>query len=173
MSAVAVLKTIEGDQVPLNGLEVDADIRDLLSEVTVTQTYRNAEAVNIEAVYTFPLPLEAVLLELAVTIGERVLCGKVIEKQTAEARYEEAITDGDTAIMLEQDEPGMYTMNVGNLQAGETVVIRFRYAMLQRWSGDHLRFLLPTTIAPRYGDSGMDGLAPHQQPEYDPLGERD
>ena len=173
MSAVAVLKTIEGDQVPLQGLDVDADIRDLLSEVTVTQTYRNAEAVNIEAVYTFPLPLEAVLLELTVTIGERVLCGKVIEKQTAEARYEEAITDGDTAIMLEQDEPGMYTMNVGNLQAGETVVIRFRYAMLQRWSGDHLRFLLPTTIAPRYGDPGMGGLAPHQQPEYDPLGERD
>ena len=147
--AVAMLKTIDGDSVPLLGLNVDVDIRDLLSEVMVTQTYRNEESVNIEAVYTFPLPLEATLLELTVTIGERVLSGQVIDRKEAEESYEEAITDGDTAIMLQQVEPGMYTMNVGNLQAEETAVIRFRYVMLQRWSGDHLRFMLPTTIAPR------------------------
>lgn len=171
--ALAVLETIDGDRIPLQGLNVEAEIRDLLSEVTLTQTYRNGEPVNIEAVYTFPLSLEATLLDLTVTIGERTLRGNVIEKQEAEESYEEAITDGDTAIMLEQAEPGMYTMNVGNLQAGEKVVIRFRYAMLQHWSGDQLRFMLPTTIAPRYGDPGASGLAPHQQPEYDALCEID
>ena len=57
-------------------------------------------------------------------------------------------------------------MNLGNLLAGETAVIRFRYAQLHRWQGDRLRFHLPTTIAPRYGDPLAAGYAPHQVPEH-------
>ena len=52
-----------------------------LPKVTVSQTYRNDERVNIEAVYTFPLPLDAVLLELEVEIGGRLLKGVVVEKK--------------------------------------------------------------------------------------------
>jgi Ca-activated chloride channel homolog len=172
-SRAAALTTVEGEQVVLKGMNVEAKIHDLLADVTVTQTYRNEESVNIEAVYTFPLPMDAVLLDFSVTMGERQLRGQVVEKSEAEERYEEAITDGDAAIMLQQLESGLYTMNVGNLQAGESVVIRFRYALLQRWTGNQLRFMLPTTIAPRYGDAGKKGLLPHQQPEYDLLTELD
>jgi len=166
-SAAAVLEAVEGGRVALQGVNVEAELRDLLAQISVTQTYKNEEGVNIEAVYTFPLPLDAVLLDLTVTLGQRTLTGHVVERSSAEERYEDAITDGDTAVLLQQVEPGLYTMNVGNLQAGETAVIRFRYALLQRWSGDGLRFMLPTTIAPRYGDPGRRGLMPHQQPEYD------
>ena len=50
----------------------------------MSQTYRNDEQVNIEAVYTFPLPLDAVLLDLQVEIGGRILKGVVVEKKAAE-----------------------------------------------------------------------------------------
>ena len=50
--------------------------------------------------------------------------------------------------MLELLEPGLYTMNVGNLLPGERAKITFSYAMLYRWSGDSVRFFLPTTVAP-------------------------
>lgn len=40
-----------------------------MSEVAVTQIYESLENRNIEAVYTFPLPLDAVLLELLRIIG--------------------------------------------------------------------------------------------------------
>jgi len=53
-------------------------------------------------------------------------------------------------------------MNVGNVMAGETITVRFRYALVLRWSGDAVRLFLPTTIAPRYGQSP---LMPHQAPE--------
>lgn len=157
----SALTGTQGERVALCEVAVSAALQDLLAEVTVAQTYRNDEQTNIEAVYTFPLPLDAVLLDLEVVIGERVLKGVVVEKQEAEAQYEEAIEAGDAAVMLEAIEPGLYTMNVGNLLPHETAKITLRYAMLYRWAGDQLRVFLPTTIAPRYGDSPHD---PHQTP---------
>lgn len=151
-----------GAPLPLEDVAIDARLRDLIAEVDVRQVYRNDETTNIEAVYTFPLPLDAVLLELEVAIGERVLRGTVVEKKAAEAKYENAIADGDSAVMLEEAEPGLYTMNVGNVMAGERVTVRFRYGLALRWSGDAVRFFVPTTVAPRYGASP---LAPHQVPE--------
>ena len=151
-----------GERIALCDVAVSAVLQDLLAEVTVSQTYRNDEATNIEAVYTFPLPLDAVLLDLTVEIGARHLKGTVVEKRQAEERYEDALQAGDAAVMLEEAEPGLYTMNVGNVLPQEVVKITFRYAMLYRWAGERLRFFLPTTIAPRYGRSHF---APHQTPE--------
>ena len=99
------------------------------------------------------------------------LKGVVIEKSEAEDRYEDAITDGDTAIMLEQVDPGLYTMNVGNLQPEDTIEISITYAELFKWRDNSLRFFLPTTIAPRYGDPESLGVQPHQTPEYDLMNE--
>lgn len=75
--------------------------------------------------YTFPLPLDAVLLDLDIVIGNRHLKGAVVEKRAAETKYEDAVESGDAAVMLEELEPGMYTMNVGNLLPRENVTITF------------------------------------------------
>jgi Ca-activated chloride channel family protein len=156
------MASTSGEALPLEDVAIDARLRDLIAEVEVEQKYRNDGKANIEAVYTFPLPLDAVLLELEVTIGEKAMRAAIVEKQAAEERYEEAIAEGDAAVMLEQAEPGLYTMNVGNVLPAERVTVRFRYGIALRWSGDTVRFFLPTTVAPRYGDSP---LAPHQVPE--------
>ena len=111
----SVLSGLQGERIVLRDVAVSAVLRDLLAEVTVSQTYRNDEQVNIEAVYTFPLPVDAVLLDVTVVIGGRVLKGTVVEKKTAEEQYEDAVASGDAAVMLEALEPGLYTMNVGNL----------------------------------------------------------
>ena len=121
---------------------------------------------HIEAVYTFPLPVDAVLLRFSVEIGDRTMAGTVIAKTEAERRYEDAITDGDAAVLLEQPHPGLYTASVGNLAPGETATVRFRYGLLLRWNGDLVRLAMPTTIAPRYGDPSAGGLEPHQEPEF-------
>lgn len=150
------------EHIALIDVAAHATLDDLLAEVSIAQTYRNDEDINIEAVYTFALPVDAVLLELRVALGERVLEGAIVERTQAEEDYEDAVEDGDAAVLLQQAEPGLYTMNVGNLLPRETAQITLRYALLHRWSGDTLRFLLPTTVAPRYGHSP---LAPHQVPE--------
>lgn len=162
-NTASALTGTHGEKVALCDVSVSAVLRDLLSEVGVTQSYRNDEAVAIEAVYTFPLPLDAVLLELQVDIGGRVLNGTVQASADAEAAYEDALADGNAAVMLQTPEPGLYTMNVGNLLPGEQAKITFRYALLCRWTGELLRVSLPTTVAPRFGASP---LLPHHAPEH-------
>lgn len=147
--------------VPLRSVKIDARIRDMFCDVTVEQCYCNDEPGAIEAVYTFPLPLDAVLLGVDVTLGGKALRGTVLPKAGAERGYENAMAEGDAAIRLEKIEPGLYFMSVGNLNPGEDAVIRVRYGQLLRWNSNDVRFHVPTTLAPRYG---LPQMAPYQVP---------
>jgi Ca-activated chloride channel family protein len=162
----AILTTTSEALVTLTGVSAEARVTPGTTEVTVKQFYKNPESIPVEAVYTFPLPMDAVLLDMHVQLGDRVLIGKILPKKEAEESYEDAITDGDKAIMLEKLPSGLYTMNVGNLMPGDDCVISYRFTSLNRWNGDTLRFSLPTTIAPRFGDPMASGLTSHQEPEY-------
>ena len=152
---------------PLEGVDARGRVRGLMFELTVEQRYRNTQSTNIEAVYTFPLPTEAVLLDLDITLGERKLSAVAVEKRAAERDYEAAIEKGDSALMLERAANGLCTLNLGNLLAGESATIRYRYAQLLRFEHGSVRVAIPTVIAPRYGDARKAGLDAHQVPDSD------
>lgn len=169
--AAYLMETVEGAAPVLVGTTMKGVVLDALTEMHVTQTYRNDEPGTIEAVYTFPLPLDAVLLDLEIRLGETTYRGEIMPRADAEQSYEKAIGKGDSAIMLENPQPGLYTMNVGNLRAGDECVISFRYGMFNHWQGDSLRICLPTVVAPRYGDPAAGNLQPHQAPFTELLAE--
>ena len=151
---------------PLEGARIDVAIDDLLAEFTLTQRFRNDSAIDIEAVFTFPIPVDAVFLGLSAILGERELEGRVIEKQKAAREYEEAIAAGDSAILLERTHDGMLTANIGNLRPGETISVRLKFAEWLAFNGNDVRFRMPTSIAPRYGTPAM---SPRDQPVTDLL----
>ena len=163
----AMLRSTTGETMALEGVEARGRVRGLLLELDVEQRYRNPHATNVEAIYTFPLPMDAVLLDLEIALGDRRLVAAVVEKKAAERDYEQAIDKGDTAIMLERAGDGLCTLNLGNLMAGEAATIRYRYAQLLRFEQGSVRLTIPTVIAPRYGDPKAAGLAPHQVPTSD------
>ena len=59
----AVLRAVTGETMVLQGVTAKGNLNGLLFELTVEQRYRNPAETNIEAVYTFPLPSGAVLLD--------------------------------------------------------------------------------------------------------------
>ena len=134
-----------------------------LLHMTVQQHYRNTSTQTREVVYTFPLPLASVLLGLKVKLGDKQLIGVVLERRESEARYEEAMADGDTPVLLQKSGDGLFTLNLGNLKAGETAVIEYSYADLLAFDQGKLRAVVPTCIAPRYGDALRDGHLQAQQ----------
>ena len=153
----------------LESVHAEGSVKGLLFELKVEQRYRNAGATNIEAVYSFPVPWNAVLLDVEFTLGERVLRGTVTAKADGERQYERALEEGDTAVMVERAADGVYTVNVGNLLPGEAAVVRFRYAQLLTLAQGQVRLVVPTVIGPRYGDAGAIGMQPHQVPVTDLL----
>ena len=164
---LAIMKTLAGEKMPLLGVTARGVISGELFELEVEQRYRNEEDKNIEAIYTFPLAARAVLLDIEFELGGKKLSGIAVERKEAEQKYEKAIEDGNTAILLEKSSEDLYTVNLGNLMAGEEAVVRYRYAEpLVREQG-RLRLVIPTAIAPRYGNPESAGLKPHQIPGVD------
>lgn len=167
-SAAPVLSCCPGLPAPvLEAVSLKAVLDDLLAQVEVRQVFTNRESGPIEATYTFPVPRGAVLLSFTAKLGERELVGRVMPAPQAENRYEEAVADGDAAILLQEASPGLFNVNVGNLLPGESAALTYRYAQLQYWQSGTLRFALPTVVAPRYGDPARAGLQPHQAPTTD------
>ena len=72
VEAMAVLKSLSGLPVPLQGVALSGVVEGSLLQFTVEQHYCNTEAQAIEAVYTFPLPVQAVL-QVALTAEARQL----------------------------------------------------------------------------------------------------
>jgi len=162
-SETTQLRSADGQAVTLKSVHIEGRLDGLMLVMRSRQAYRNGGKSNLETVYTFPLPWGATLLALNAEIGGQRLVGTVMEKKQASARYEKAIDDGDTPIMVEQSAPGLYTANLGNLQPGEDAVIEIEHAQLLRFEQGQIRITVPTTVAPRYGDAhATGGLAPHE-----------
>ncbi len=53
--------------------------------------------------------------------------GVAVEKSQAQEDYEQAISEGDSPIMLERIDLGLYCLNVGNILAGEQVVVTIEF----------------------------------------------
>ena len=156
------LETRGGAKVALQSVTMDCTIAGLFAHSQLTQRFVNQENQTIEAVYTFPTPLNAVFLGLEVTMGDKVISGVVMADAKADRGYEEAIQEGDAAVLLREVEPGLFSVSVGNILPGETITLRYTYAEQLRWQGSSLRFSLPTTIAPKYGKPSAIGLEPHE-----------
>lgn len=162
------LRALHDDaEIGLRSVQVNARLSGLVAQVAVRQVYRNWSDRNVECVYTFPLGWQSVLLGMRVELNGKRLAGTVKPKRVAEADYERAIDSGDLPVMLERSGKDLYTANIGNLQPGDEVVIELDYAQVLQLEDGAVRWRLPTTIAPRYGDSAEAGLRPHQDPGYD------
>jgi Ca-activated chloride channel family protein len=162
-TAPAGLYTTTGTPIPLRGVDFQVVIRDMGAQVTVSQHFHNEESNPIEAVYSFPLPESAAICGFEVRLGERVITGRVEEKETAFAQYDEAIREGHGAYLVDQDRPNIFTISVGNLLPQQSVVIRISYVQELEMQADRGRFVIPTTISPRY--------VPAQQLETAPAAE--
>jgi Ca-activated chloride channel family protein len=152
-----------GEMLSLRGVDASARVSGLLAETALIQKYKNDTGSNIELSYTFPLPVACTLLSLSVAIGERKLQGEVIPRAQAEIDYEKAIGEGHSAFRLQEIGSGMYNATLGNVMPDESVEITLTYAETLDWNGKSLRYRLPTTIAPRYGEP--TGMQSWQRPE--------
>jgi Ca-activated chloride channel homolog len=146
---------------PLEGVKVHAEILGHASRVTMAQRFRNTEDVPIEAVYVFPVPEAAAVCGLAMRIGERRIEGVVEERERAFEIYDEAMAAGHGAVLLDSERPNVFTASVGNILPKQEVVVELKWAAELRMEGEAIRFMLPTTVAPRYApNEDLRGVSP-------------
>uniref|UniRef100_UPI0037E89F93 von Willebrand factor A domain-containing protein 5A-like n=1 Tax=Semicossyphus pulcher TaxID=241346 RepID=UPI0037E89F93 len=151
------LLTMNKEPVPLKSVEVELEVRDHVATVASTLNYENKEDKPIEAVFVFPLPGDAAVCHFSAKIGQTVIEAEVKEKQKAREEYDDALSSGQQAFLLEESaqSPDIFSLSVGSLPPGESASIRLEYVTeLSVQADDGLRFCLPAVLNPRYQPQG-------------------
>lgn len=143
---------------PLAHSALAVTITDLVAEYELSHVFRNRGARSMEAVYSFPVPLDAAFLGMEARLAGELLVAEVHPRATATRNYDGAIADGDSAVLLERLEPGLLCVSLGNLKPGEDGEIRLRFAAPLHCADGAARFTLPLVHRPRYGRSQLDEI---------------
>jgi Ca-activated chloride channel family protein len=135
---------------PLEHTAVEAEVSGFVSRVRVRQTFSNSSDRKIEALYVFPLPTDAAVDGLVMTVGGRRIVGRIKPRAEARAAYEAAKAAGHVASLLDQERPNIFTQAVTNIEPGAQVVIELSYVETLRYDGGVFEFVFPMVVGPRY-----------------------
>ncbi|XP_064841325.1 von Willebrand factor A domain-containing protein 5A-like isoform X5 [Oncorhynchus masou masou] len=160
------LVTVKNEPVPLKSIVVEVSVQGHVATVSSTLQYENQEQSPLEAIFVFPLPGEAAVCRFSAKIGQTEVVAEVQEKQKAQEQYDDALSSGQQAFLLEESDesPDVFKLSVGSLPPGEKASVSLDYVTeLAVQADDGLRLCLPAVLNPRYlpqgSDSGSGGSA--------------
>ena len=117
----AALVTVNGRTYPLSSARIVARAEGGLALTTLTQEFRNPYDEPLEVRYTLPLPADGAVIGYAIHTGERVIRGEVEKREMAKAAYDQALLEGRSAGLLEQDRDDTFTQRLGSIPPGQDV----------------------------------------------------
>ncbi|CAF4316770.1 unnamed protein product [Rotaria sp. Silwood2] len=101
-----------------------------------------------------PSKEQAAIYSFIARIDDREIVAQLKEKKQAQKEYNDALQQGHGAYLLEQDDKFQdnFIINVGALPPGKECHISISYVseLVLIQNGSRIRFVIPTTIAPRY-----------------------
>ncbi len=137
-------------QCPLKHTDVKTEISGQLARTTVTQEFQNPFNDKIEAVYVFPLPVNAAIDDMTMIVGDRTVKGKIKRREEARQIYEAAREAGQVASLLDQERPNIFTQSVANITPGAVVKVTISYVETLKYEDGTYEFVFPMVVGPRY-----------------------
>lgn len=122
----------------------------MLAETELSQSFKNTQTEAVEGLYVFPLPEDAAVHAMDMRIGERVIEGRIRERQAAREAYDQARSQGRRAALVDQERPNLFTTRVANILPGDTVEVRLRYQQPVAYRDGRFELAVPMTLTPRY-----------------------
>jgi Ca-activated chloride channel family protein len=145
------LVTPDGRVLPLRGVSVTAEAGGGLARVVLEQRFHNPYPEPLHVTYLLPLPVDGVVSGFAFRVGERRVVGEIDRRAAARERFEQALIEGRTAALAEQDRGNLFGQELGNLPPGAEVVAELEIDQRLGWLDDGAwEWRFPTVVAPRY-----------------------
>lgn len=141
--------------IPLKQTDVKMSIFGFVASVDVEQTFLNSYTEKIEALYIFPLPTNAAVDDMEITIGKRKIKGEIKTREEARKEYEQARDSGNRAALLEQERPNVFMTALANIEPNSQVVVKIHYTEKIAYDDGGFRFSFPMVVAPRYVPGDM------------------
>ncbi|MFC4255193.1 marine proteobacterial sortase target protein [Croceibacterium xixiisoli] len=132
------------------GTDMDVTVTGQILRVRVTQAFRNTSNEWMEATYLYPLPDDGAVDTLNMVVGQRVIVGKIAEREEARQIYDQARSEGRKAGLVESSRPNLFRNSVANIGPGETVLVSIEYQAPVRQLAGEFALRLPLVVGPRY-----------------------
>jgi len=148
---------------PINSVEVSVRVEAGACEVELVQSFTNRDALAGQGTsfeYRFALPPSAAVFDFEAHLSSgRIIRGNVKAREEARKEYQRAISKGKTAFLMEEKNADIFSMELGNLEEGETVHIVLKYTTeAEDIGGTISRLRLPQHVAPRSGGQAVNGM---------------
>ena len=137
-------------QAPMLQSSAEINIKGIVANVNVTQSFQNTTKQWQHASYVFPLPENAAINQFRMRVGEREIVGEIKEKKAAKAIYEQAKTKGKKAALMRQYRANLFSTRVANIPPGESIEVNFEYFQQIDYESGELKIHFPMTITPRF-----------------------
>ncbi|KAM8960962.1 von Willebrand factor A domain-containing protein 5A-like [Pelodytes ibericus] len=154
--------------VPLRGISVDVQVKGFVADVSATLKYKNVEENAVEAVFVFPMDDDSAVYSFQATIEGKTIVADIQEKEQSHKTYDEAISQGQQAFLLEEDQSSgdIFSCSVGNLLPGQEAEVTLLYVQELAVEADGaVRFVLPAVLNPRYNPEGQKESITEAAPE--------
>jgi Ca-activated chloride channel family protein len=148
-----LLRTLQpGRYLPAPTVATDVQMRisGMVARVRVSQQFENPGDTWMEGIYVFPLPESAAVDRMRMRIGERVVEGRIEERERAKRVYQEAKQSGRRAALVEQERPNIFTTSVANIGPDDSIRVEIEYQQTLRYADGEFRLRFPMVVAPRY-----------------------
>lgn len=94
---------------------------------------------------------------MVIEIGDKVIEGKIMEKQKAQEKYDDAIASGNTATLLnESEEKESLTLSMGNILPGQIITVHVCLLFVLKIEAGAYCLKVPAMFFPGY-DVGCSG----------------
>jgi Ca-activated chloride channel family protein len=138
------------DQFPLKDTDVVVTINGVIADVVITQTYANNGTRPINARYIFPASTRASVHGMKMTVGDEVIHAEINKRRAAQKKFDRAKQQGQSASLLKQQRPNVFSMNIANIMPGDSIQIELHYTELLVPTEGVYEFVYPTVVGPRY-----------------------
>jgi Ca-activated chloride channel family protein len=153
------LVATDGRVLPLTRVRLTADAKGGLARAVLVQTFENVHPEPLQVTYQFPLPHAGAVSGFAFELGGKRIVGEVDLVRKARERFEEAILEGKTAALVEQQRGSVFVQEIGNVPPGALVEAELTVDQRLDWRDEGCwEWRFPTALAPRY--QGGPGRVP-------------
>lgn len=157
VSSGARLVSPEGAALPLRGTHLRASAQGGIARVTLTQSFINRGTEPLRVTYLLPLPENAAVSGYEFVLDGVRTVGEVKAREDARQAFEEALIEGRSAALLEEERSTLFRQEIGNVPPGAEISIEVKVDQKLSWRAGEgaWEWRFPTVVAPRF--QGEDG----------------
>eukprot|EP00347_Sterkiella_histriomuscorum_P014103 403362158 len=147
---------------------IEVTVQNSIATIRLTQVFKNELEDAVEATYSFPTDPDIIVSKLQIELGDRIVEGKVMEKQQAREKYDDAIAGGNAAVLVQEKEKNkdLIEMTIGGINPEQKVKVTLEFIKQLEIEGGAYCLRIPTSyFIKTYGEVSELGMR-IETPQY-------